>query len=99
MTAFRILEQDGPTLLLEIVLQTARLEVITSVRLSGSTVMLYDFHIDGPGAGTLGAGAILDLVRLAKEHFGVDDLEIHGFQRTTGANPGRKPDVLRFRRR
>jgi hypothetical protein len=50
MVDFRNVDTDGPTLMLEVLLPTARVEVITNVRLDGDSLVLYDFYVDGPGA-------------------------------------------------
>ena len=99
MVDFRIVDTDGPTLMLEVLLPTARLEVITNVRLDGDSLVLYDLHADGPGAQSLGIAEVRGLVHKAMEFYDVAHVEIHGFERSTGANPGRKPRVLRFPRR
>lgn len=99
MVDFRIVDADGPTLMLEAVLPTARLEIVTNVRLDGDCLVLYDFHVDGPGAQYLGIAEVRGLVHKAMEAYDVGHVEIHGFERSTGANPGRKPRVLRFARR
>jgi hypothetical protein len=99
MVDFRIVETDGPTLMLEVILPRTRLEVVTSVRLDGNCLVLYDLHVDGPGAHSLGVAEVRGLVRKAMEAYDVARVEIHGFERSTGANPGRKPRVLRFARR
>lgn len=99
MVEFRILEADGPTVRLEARLPTAYLEVITSVKLDGDTLVLYDLHVDGPGAQSLGLSEVRALVYKAMEAYDVAHVAIHGFERSTGANPGRKPRELHFTRR
>jgi hypothetical protein len=99
MIEFRIVESDGPTLRLEARLPGAYLEVVTSAKLDGDTLVLYDFHVDGPGAGSLGVAELRGLVHKAMEAYDVAHVAIHGFERSTGANPGRRPRILRFARR
>jgi len=96
MTSFRIVEVEGPALWLEVQTPDALFEVITNVRLDSETLVLYDFHVDGPGAHALGLREVRRLVHEAMDAYDVAQLEIHGFRRSTGANPGRKPRVLRF---
>ena len=83
--------------MLEAHVRGKRLEVVTSVTLAGDCLVLYDFHVGGPGAHALGVSEVRGLVYKAMEEYDVAEVEIHGFQRTTGANPGRKPRPLRFR--
>ena len=93
-----LLDQDGDAIEARIDTPAGLLTVICRVELRGERVVLYDFHIDGPGAGSLGIpllrAAILDVM----ESYDVASVEVHGFTRTTGANPGRVPRPLVFRR-
>jgi hypothetical protein len=97
--AFRITVQEAEVVELEVTTPDARLTVVTDLRLDGESVVLYDFHIDGPGAGTLGVAKLREIVRALMEAYDVPLLEIHGYRRSTGAAPGRWPSVLRFTRR
>jgi len=99
MASFRIVEVEGSALWLEVRTSDSLLEIITNVRLDSETLVLYDFHVDGPGAHALGLGEIRRLVQRAMDAYDVTQLEIHGFRRSTGANPGRKLRALRFVRR
>lgn len=94
-----IVDQDGTAV--EAIIRTpdADLQAITNVRLDGNTLILYDFHIEGPGPNALGMALLRKIVRRVMELEDVQYLEIHGFRRTTGANPGRTPHTLKFRRR
>jgi len=84
---------------LEVTTTTAVPTIISDLRLDGDVLVIYDFHIDGPGAGSLGLKGVRQVIRAAMEAYGIESLEIHGYRRTTGAAPGRWPDVLRFTRR
>jgi hypothetical protein len=94
-----IVEQDGPTVLAEIIFPTERLSVVAGIRLEAVGIVLYNLHIDGPGAGGLGVAGLRQIVDQVMELYDVEVLEIHGFRRTTGAKPGRIPGPLRFARR
>jgi len=59
-----------------------------------NTARLTDFHIDGPGPNVIGRAGINAMAALAKGYFGVTTLEIEGYRRTTGANPGHKPRLI-----
>jgi hypothetical protein len=96
---FRLLSQEAEVVELEIETPGAVLTVVTDLRLDGESVVLYDLHVDGPGAGTLGLAKLRTIVRAAMEAYDVEVLEVRGYRRTTGAAPGRWPGVLRFTRR
>jgi hypothetical protein len=91
--------QDGAAVEAEISTPRGTLVVIASLRLDREALILYDFHIDGPGPGLIGIAGIRDALRQVMEEYDVGIVEIHGFQRTTGAQPGRTPKAIRFRRR
>jgi hypothetical protein len=93
-----ISEQDGPTVLAEIELSGQAISVVSDIRLDEGTITLYNLHIDGPGAGVFGVSALRRLIDRIMVFYDVECLEIHGFRRTTGANPGRIPTPLRFSR-
>jgi hypothetical protein len=94
-----IVEQDGSTVLEEIALPTRMLSVLADIRLDAAGVTLYNLHVDGPGAGSLGVAGVRQIVDQVMELYDVDVLEIYGFRRTTGGNPGHTPRPLRFARR
>ena len=80
-----IVEQDGPTVAAEIILAHYRLHAVADIRLEDTRVVLYNFHIDGPGARKLGIAVLRQIIEQVMEHYDVQELEIHGFRRTTGA--------------
>jgi hypothetical protein len=94
-----IIEQDGTTISAEIASAQQTLDVVADIRLDGDRIVLYNFHIDGPGAGVLGIVSLRRIVDQVMEVYDVASLEIHGFRRTTGASPGRIPGPLCFARR
>lgn len=94
-----IVDQDEAAVEAIVGTPEAELRIITNVRLDGNTLILYDFHIDGPGPNTLGTALLRQIACRVMELEDVQYLEIHGFRRTTGANPGRIPRTLKFRRR
>jgi hypothetical protein len=94
-----ILEEDGTVVEARVSTQHGSMTFITDVRLDGNTLVLYDFHVTGPGPGSLGIGFLRRLADQVIAEYGVDAIEIHGFTRTTGASPGRVPLPIRFARR
>jgi hypothetical protein len=94
-----VIEQDGTTLSAEIRSPILTLNVVADIRLEQAGIVLYNLHLDGPGAGGLGVVGLRRIVDQVMELYDVEALEIHGFRRTTGANPRRIPGPLRFARR
>lgn len=86
-----IIEQDGPTTSAEIVSHAPTLSVVADIGLEGAGIVLYNLHFDGPGAGGLGLAGLRRVIDQVMELYDVELLEIYGFHRTTGANPGRIP--------
>lgn len=98
MAKFHLVEQDGTTIFLEVMVDSYILTIVTDVKLDEDSLTLYNFHMDGPGANRLGAGALRRLMHQLMEAYDVTQIQIEGFRRTTGAGPGRKPERLRFGR-
>lgn len=66
--------------------------------LSGQIATLSGCHIQGPGPNQLGSLMLRQAAQQIMELLNVDELRIEGAARTTGANPGRRPAPLVFRR-
>jgi hypothetical protein len=64
----------------------------------GSVARLSRLDIQGPGANSLGPGALRDLARWVMEVLDVDELRVEGATRTSGAGPGRRPAPIIFGR-
>jgi hypothetical protein len=94
-----IVDEDGAAIEAVVRVADIELSVITNVRMDHNTLVLYDFHIEGAGANTLGMTMIRRIVSRVMEREDVEYIEIRGFRRTTGANPGRVPRPLKFTRR
>ena len=75
-----------------------RITVIALAAIEDRALELRDFHIDGPGPASLGQGNLRLIARHIMEQEDVDALVIHGWERTTGANPGHVPRRIRLRR-
>lgn len=74
------------------------LKFMTEPETRGSTLVLHGTHAQGAGANAAGAANLLVLAQALMERMGFDGLLVEGAIRTTGANPGRRPRVLRFAR-
>jgi hypothetical protein len=100
MPRLQIVEEDGETVLAEFVLDDGTvIEVVTGVRLADDRLILYDFHVEGPGPKTLGLAGLYHAAKWVMEKYDVGCLEIHGFRRTTGLRLGHQPRPVVFRRR
>jgi hypothetical protein len=67
---------------------------------NGRRLKLMRFHAQGLGVGSnsVGHANLRVLVRKVMEEMDYDELVVEGAPRTSGANPGRTPRVLRFTR-
>jgi len=89
MPRLQIVEQDGEVVLAELVLDDGTvLEIVTGVRLVGDRLILYDFHVEGPGPKTLGLAGLYRAAKWVMEKY----------DRTTGVRPGHRPRPVAFRR-
>lgn len=62
------------------------------------TLVLHGTHVQGASANAVGAGNLRVLAQALMEGMDFDGLVVEGAIRTTGANPGRRPRILRFAR-
>ena len=70
---------------------------LAALEIVGREARVLGVHLQGAGSNTLGAGALLSLVRWVKDTLDVDILRVEGAPRTTGAGPGRRPSPIVFR--
>ncbi len=89
-----------PPNLIDVWLSDGRVEVelIAIAEIDSRTAMLSGCHIQGPGPNTMGLSALRHVAQWTMELLDVDELRIEGAARTSGANPGRRPTPLVFRR-
>jgi hypothetical protein len=90
---------SDPVLTITVLTPDGGLRFMAEPELDGSTLVLHRVHVQGAGANAIGAANLRVLARAVMERMDVDGLVIEGAVRTTGANPGRRPAVLRFARR
>ena len=92
---------DDPVVTATITTPAGRLRVMAAVSLEGRTLVLAGLHMHGDHIGPRGFGMV-NLRRLADavmEVLACDEIVVEGATRTSGANPGRVPERLRFKRR
>jgi hypothetical protein len=74
------------------------LRFMAEPEISGSTLILRGVHVQDAWANAVGAANLKVLARSVMERMDLNGLVIEGALRTTGASPGRRPDILRFSR-
>jgi hypothetical protein len=95
----RVIDEEDEIVELEVGTPYGLVTILTAIRMDGNTLVLYNFHIDGPGPHIVGLAYLRRLADQVIAENDVDALEIQGFERSTGATRGRVPSPLRFRRR
>lgn len=75
-----------------------KVSFLAYVRISGRKAYLTGLHIQGTGPNRMGQRGINSLAHAFMEALDVDELNIAGAHRTSGAGPGRRPLPLVFRR-
>jgi hypothetical protein len=75
-----------------------RLRFMAEPEMIGSTLVLHHVHIQDAWANAIGVANLKLLARTVMERMALDGLVVEGALRTTGANPGRRPGILRFSR-
>lgn len=79
------------------------ISVISNILVRERDVFLYKFHINSEVEPSLknhlGPSVLRFLLDRIMEEFSLDSIEIIGASRTSGANPGRYPERIRFTRR
>ena len=75
------------------------LRFMAEPEIAGPTLILRGIHIQGATPNAVGAGNLKVLAQAVMERMELNGLVVEGASRTTGANPGRRPSILRFARR
>ncbi len=75
--------------------------IMGEVEFAGRLVILRNahIHIEGASANEVGMVNLRTVAAFVLERIECDEARIEGAVRTTGANPGHRPGVLRFTRR
>jgi hypothetical protein len=91
---------DGPVMTFVIVTPVGAVLVMGEPTSSGPVLNIRRSHVQAQDRSPMhiGTANLLMIVRAAMEEFGYDGIILEGAVRTTGANPGRTPRVLRFTR-
>ena len=92
-----LLEKDGDVHEFSVKLAKGELIVITRVEVDDDVLTLRDLHVDGAGPGTSSAYELRQVIRAFGQSFGTSTVVVHGFARTTGANPGHIPRPILVR--
>lgn len=89
---------DGQIVTVRIETPEGTLTVMAEVVVNGRSLLSRGVHVGGPVArtGSIGARNLRVAVAAFLEWMDFDELVLEGAVRTTGANPGRRPRVLRF---
>jgi hypothetical protein len=85
------IEREGDVVLYRARSMRGVVELLANGSREGDTLTLREAHIDGPGAGSFGVGALRKFARALAVTEGVRRVVIFGWQRTSGANVGRTP--------
>lgn len=75
------------------------LHFMAEPEVQGTTLVLHSTHVQGASANAVGVANLHALAQLVMERMNFDGLRVEGAVRTTGANPGHQPHVIRFTRR
>lgn len=92
-----LVEQDGIAHEFQVRVGKHTLTVITDLEIEGSTLLLRNLHVDGPGTGQLSASLLRKAIRALGQNYNVTMVIVRGFERTTGANPGHTPRPIEVR--
>ncbi|WP_165602107.1 hypothetical protein [Methylobacterium indicum] len=89
---------DDPIFTVELRTPWGTLDVMAQVTLEGRSLRLDGMHIGGDASKRWGAAALRDVAQGVVEELDVDEIQLVGGVRTTGAHPGREPRPRRLRR-
>ncbi|MER9093288.1 hypothetical protein NKI34_19740 [Mesorhizobium sp. M0700] len=89
---------EDPCLLFDVVTPDGLLQLLGNMEMGSNHLVVRDLHIGGDAEVQWGWSKLRKLGRVIAEKLNVDYIEIHGAVRTTGANPGRRPGVVRLLR-
>ena len=89
---------DDPYLLVSVVTPDGDLDLLSEVEVASDHIVVRNLHVQGDVRIKWGGSKLRLIGRLIAEKLDVDYIEVHGAVRTTGANPGRRPGVVRLSR-
>lgn len=89
---------EDPCLLVDVVTPDGILQLLGDVEIADDHFVVHNLHIGGDAQVQWGWSKLRKLGRLIAEKLDVEYIEVHGAVRTTGANPGRRPGIVRLSR-
>ena len=87
-----------PYFIIDVVTKDGALQAMGEMEVGSNHLIVRGLHIGGDAAVRWGWSKLRRLGRVIAEKLDVDYIEVHGAVRTTGANPGRRPRVVRLTR-
>ena len=93
---FEISEQEGNTILYTTKIGTETIEFGGDITKADGVMTIKNFDIDGKLINQLGNANLTKIINQFGRQQGVKEIIIEGAKRSTGANPGRLPAVLKF---
>ena len=91
-------DSEDPIFLIEVVTPNGSLQLMGEFEIGERNLVIREAHLGGDRSKVWGWRLLRQLGRTIAEKLDVDEIEVHGAVRSTGANPGRRPGVLRFAR-
>ena len=73
--------------------------IMGEVAIEDRTLVLRGVHIEGARPNSVGIANLRTIAAIVLERIDCDEARVEGAARTTGANPGHQPRVVRFARR
>lgn len=89
---------EDPVFIIEVITPLGSLQLMGEFEIGSHSIVVRGLHIGGDPTVEWGWSKLRMLGRLIAEKMDVDEISIHGAVRTTGANPGRRPRVVRLAR-
>lgn len=89
---------DDPVITLIVDTPAGRMPFVAELVVTGQTLLLKGVHVQDLQPNVVGPANLRVIARALMERMEFDEIVVEGAVRTTGANPGRRPSVLRFTR-
>jgi hypothetical protein len=89
---------EDPYFIINVVTVDGTLQLMGEMEIGSNHLVIRGLHIGGDAAVRRGWSKLRRLGRVILGQLNVDYIEIHGAIRTTGANPGRRPSIVRLSR-
>ena len=89
-------DSEGDVIAIRVGTPAGVVALMGEVAIEGRTLIVRGVHIEGSGPNSVGATNLRAIAELVLERIDCDEARVEGAIRTTGANPGHRPRVLRF---